>query len=87
MQEDVATLSALAAKEITSPDMIIATVVVTTALTHGVFTIAEPMTILSRRILLIISLKADLFPGGSNGKESTYSAGDTGFNPWVGKIL
>ena len=26
------------------------------------------------------------FPGGSDGKESAYSAGDPGFDPWVGKI-
>ena len=26
------------------------------------------------------------FPGGSGGKESTSSAGDLGFDPWVGKI-
>ena len=26
------------------------------------------------------------FPGGSDSKESTYNAGDLGFNPWVRKI-
>ena len=26
------------------------------------------------------------FPGGSNGKESACSAGNQGFDPWVGKI-
>ena len=26
------------------------------------------------------------FPYGSAGKESTYNAGDPGFDPWVGKI-
>ena len=27
------------------------------------------------------------FPGGSDGKESAYSAGDPGFDPWVRKLL
>ena len=27
------------------------------------------------------------FPGGSDGKESAYSAGDLGFDPWVRKLL
>ena len=39
-----------------SPDMIIAIVVVTTALTHGVFTIAEPMTVLSHIICITYNI-------------------------------
>ena len=34
----------------------------------------------------VVLLSAMDFPGGSDGKESAYNAGDPGFNPWVGKI-
>ena len=57
VQEEVATLSILVAKETTIPDTIIAKAVVITALTHGVFTtIAEPMTVLSHIIRITYNI-------------------------------
>ena len=46
------------------------------------------------KYLLIIQSKGETkyphifgsFPGGSDGKESAGNVGDSGFNPWVGKI-
>ena len=44
-----------------------------------------PMKCLKRSCGVVL-LSAMDFPGGSDGKESAYNAGDPGFNPWVGKI-